>query len=244
MSKQVPDRLTPIPLDEFLVAAWGVWLHRLSGSPPPIHAIEIIAAHWALETGWGKSCHCWNVGNRKAVAGGVIDWTFFACGEELPKAAAEAAAKSDNRVIIKREYVSGGRAFASVKVFPDHPWCCFGAFDTLDEGIADHLELLYRRFPMAFTAAMHGDPRAFAVELKRARYYTADVDQYTRTLLGCMPRVKDTTAKINWAECPVLGPAEAERVDGIIALSAQTTEDLWGEMHAERDRMISDAETE
>lgn len=203
-----------------------------------MRAIEILAAHWAIETWWGKACHCWNLGNAKGRAGGVRDWTYFTCGEELSRGTAVRAA-SDPRVTIVREYVSGGRARASVRIVPEHPWCCFRAFENLTAGATDHLELLHRRFAAAFEAALDGEPRAFSVELKRAGYYTADVEQYTKGVLGCLPRVKLAAAQVDWDECPLLTEGQIEQVEGIMALSAELDDDDWKAMRAERDALVA-----
>ena len=219
----------------------AVWLHRLRASPPPLHAVEIVAAQWAIETGWGQKCHCYNVGNAKGRVGGVYDWTFFKCGEELARATARAEARRDGRVVIQREYVLGGRDYASVVVLPEHPWCCFRAFESLVDGVADHLQLLHRRFGDAFTAAVAGDARAFCSCLKRAGYYTASVEQYTRGLTGCLPRVREAASRIDWAECPCLTEGQIRRVEGILALSGELGEDEWAEMVGERDRAVRES---
>ena len=237
--RKLPDKLTPISTEEMLRAVYSVWLYRLRGSPPSIVALEIIVAQWALETGWGRFCHCFNIGNAKAKPNGPRDWTFFKCCEELPASTARSEAQRDQRVVIRREYVLGGRAMASVLVFPEHPWCCFHAFESFEAGVTDHLELLHRRFPEAFAAAHDGDSTAFARELKRRWYYTASVESYTKTLVGCVPRVRKAAEAIDWAQLPLLTEAQKARVDGVTALSAQLTDDDWHDMRAERDAEVA-----
>lgn len=238
MSTRLPDALTPVPVDELLAVYHAVWLNVLRGTPPPVAALEIITAQWAIETGWGKSCHCWNLGNAKAKVGGAYDWTFFTCGEELPEKTARAEAARDQRVTIVRQYTTGGRAMASVRIVPEHPWCCFRAFPSLTEGATDHLVLLHRRFPDAFDAAQRGDATGFASALKRAGYYTASVESYTKGLLGCLPRVHDMATRINWDECPRLSDWQVERVEGILALSASLTDADWTDMRRDRDAAL------
>ena len=239
MGQRLPDALTPITLEELLPAYWSVWLYRLRGSTPPIWAIEIFAAQWAIETWWGKSCHCWNLGNAKAIIGGVYDWTFFECGEELPqKLARSEAVKDPTHIKIRSEYVLGGKALSSVKVYPDHPWSCFRAFESLVSGAADHLELLHRRFPNAFAAAREGNAFEFSVALKRAGYYTASVEQYTKGILGCLPRVKAASKNVDWDACPQFTPWQIGQVEGIIALSAGLTDEDWDLLREERDKWV------
>lgn len=238
MSRQLPDAVTPVGLPELLVAYHGVWLHRLRGSPPPLVAIQILAAQWAIETWWGKACHCYNLGNAKCKPGGAYDWTFFKCGEELLASVAKRAA-ADSRVTIVREYVLGGRAFASVNIVPEHPWACFRAFCSLYEGAVDHLELLHRRFGDAFDAAQAGDPREFCACLKRRGYYTAPVDQYTKGVVGCLPRIRLASEQIEWDELPALTDWQVAQVEGIVALGAELDADAWAAMRAERDAAVT-----
>ena len=242
MGKELEDKLTTVTLEELLPTYYKVWLYKLRGSPPPIPAIEIFAAQWAIETWWGKSCHCWNLGNAKATVGGSYDFTFFKCGEELSATTAKNAAKSSPLVTIKREYVSGGRAMASVMITPKHPWCCFRAFEELVDGAADHLELLHRRFPDAFTSALQGDARAFSTSLKRAGYYTAPVDQYTKGILGCLPRVQAASKKIDWDSLPKMNDWEVKRVEGLISITASLAEEDWAAMIRERDLAVTEEE--
>lgn len=238
MSRQLTNILTKITTVEMLEGVYRVWLYRLRASPPSLDTLCILVAHWALETGWGKSCRCYNIGNAKAKPGGPHNWTYFPCGEELPAATAKAEAQRDKRVVIRREYVLSGRAMVSVKVFPEHPWCCFRAFETLEEGLADHLELLHRRFPEALDAAQRGSSVEFSRELKRRGYYTASVERYTNTLVNCVAPVRRTAEAIDWAQLPLLTEAQKARVDGVTALSAQLSDDDWHDMRAERDAAV------
>lgn len=58
----------------------------------------------------------------------------------------------------------------------------FRAYRDPVEGASDYLDLLERRFPSATQAAANGDVGAFSAALKRAGYYTADEEAYTRAL--------------------------------------------------------------
>lgn len=240
MSQQRSAVRTPVDVEELLQAYYGVWLHRLRGSAPSMRALEIITAQWAIETGWGRYCRCWNLGNAKTRACGAYDWTYFPCGEELPLAVAQKEAQRDPRVTVVRRYTLGGKAMGGVHIEPEHPWCCFRAFGSLTEGAADHLTLLHRGFPAAFAAALNGEPRAFASELKRAGYYTASVQQYTNGILGCLGRVEVAADQIDWDLCPVLTEGQKVRVDGIIALTAELDDDDRAAMRDERDRDVAD----
>lgn len=117
-----------------------------------------LLSQWALETGRGRSCHCFNLGNVKGRPGGADghSWTFFRCDERL----------------------NGVRVWFD----PPDPACCFRAYDSLDEGCADYLGQLRGRFGFAWPAVLAGDPVDFAHRLKVARYYTSTEAQYARNL--------------------------------------------------------------
>ncbi|MBM4376178.1 MAG: hypothetical protein FJ095_13935 [Deltaproteobacteria bacterium] len=58
----------------------------------------------------------------------------------------------------------------------------FRAYRNPIEGATDYLRLLEQRFPSAARAAASGDVTEFSGALKRAGYYTADEEAYTRAL--------------------------------------------------------------
>lgn len=58
----------------------------------------------------------------------------------------------------------------------------FRAYRSPTEGALDYLKLLDERFPSAARAAREGDVSGFSAALKRAHYYTADEEGYTRAL--------------------------------------------------------------
>ena len=168
---------TPQDVYAALIKAWRAQL----GTEPKRESLLVLLAQWAHETGTGRATWCYNLGNVKAKPGGARDYTFFTCGEELTREQAQALLK-DARVSVVKEYSRGGTTMVSVRIVPDHPACCFRAFRTLDDGAADFLELLRKRFASAWPAVEDGDPAAFAHLLRLARYYTASVESYTRAL--------------------------------------------------------------
>lgn len=127
-------------------------------------AVLLTLAHWHFETGGGASMHCFNVGNGKAHAGDGRAYTMYRCSERI-----------------------GG----VLKYFdPPHPQCRFRAFDTLDEGIADHVAMMKRNFGSALPALQAGDPIRFAVALHLARYYTDEVGHYTASICARLNQVQ------------------------------------------------------
>ncbi len=75
----------------------------------------------------------------------------------------------DYAVYSTREVFNGKR------VTLDQP---FRAYATLAGGMIDWLVLIARKYAAALAKAMRYDPTGFAVELKKAGYYTADAAEY------------------------------------------------------------------
>lgn len=116
----------------------------------------VLLSQWALETGGGRACHCWNLGNVKHVKGDGRTWTMFGCTEVL-----------------------SGRV---VRFEPPDPQTWFRAFATIDDGATDYVEILKGRFAAAWPAVEAGDVAAFGHALKLQRYYTADEHAYIALL--------------------------------------------------------------
>ncbi|MET0795215.1 MAG: peptidoglycan-binding protein [Polyangiaceae bacterium] len=153
---RLEDQLTPVSPGQVFVALQVAWRNQF-GTEPHRSSLLVLLAQWALETGRGRSMHCFNLGNVKS-NGTSGDWCFFRCDE-----------------------IIGGK----VKWFePDDPGCRFRAFVDLNAGAADYLRTLNQRFQRAWPAVLAGDPAAFAHLLKLQLYYTADEAQYTRTLVS------------------------------------------------------------
>jgi Putative peptidoglycan binding domain len=151
---RLPDQLTPVTPAAVLDALGQAWQTEF-GAAPHRTSLLVLLSQWALETGRGRSMHCYNLGNVKSNQKSG-DWCFFRCNE-----------------------VIGGRV---VWFDPDDPACCFRAFTSLDAGALDYLRILHARFSRAWPAVESGDPAQFSHLLKVSRYYTADEGQYTRTL--------------------------------------------------------------
>jgi Putative peptidoglycan binding domain len=153
---RLPDQLTPVTPSEVFASLEHAWKTAFDTTPHRT-SLLVLLAQWALETGRGKSMHCYNLGNVKS-SQQQGDWCFFRCNE-----------------IIRGKVVW---------FEPDNPACCFRAFATLEAGALDYLQTLFQRFKSAWPAVVAGDPALFSHLLKRSRYYTADEAQYTKTLVS------------------------------------------------------------
>lgn len=151
----IPNAITRATPGAMYDALWGAWKTQF-GEAPRKASLLLLIAHWAIETGEGASMHCWNVGNAKSVPGDGRSWTNFRCWE-----------------VIKGQ---------KVWFDPPHPQTRFRAFDTLAEGCADYLAMLFKRFNLSWPAVVNGSPEEFAHLLKVQRYYTADETMYAKAL--------------------------------------------------------------
>lgn len=155
----IPAERTPVTIEQMRDALGNAWRAQF-GEEPNDRALIVLVAHWSLETGSGASMWCFNVGNIKGRPNGSDghSWTFFRCNE----------------------IING-----NVQWFdPPHPQTCFRAYESLDEGVADYLALVHRRFFKSWPAVVNGDPAAYARALKAQHYYTANEAAYTRTLVN------------------------------------------------------------
>jgi hypothetical protein len=153
---RLQDQLTPVTPPQLFSALAGAWQKAFNETPHRT-SLLVLLAQWALETGRGRSMHCYNLGNVKSSQKSG-DWCFFRC----------------NEIINGKE----------VWFEPDHPGCCFRAFATLDDGALDYLNTLHDRFKPAWPAVVAGDPQSFVHLLKINRYFTADEAQYTNSVVS------------------------------------------------------------
>lgn len=174
----IPDAKTPVTAEQLRAALAA----KLPDASPG--AIACLLGHWDLETAAGRATHCFNLTNVKARGNGSDGqcWTYFQCGEELPIAYARHLA-ADPRATIIREYTDAkGTPKASMKFRPDHPACCFRAFASLADGVADYVRIMRHTFPRSWASALAGDPRAMGHWLAVEHFYTANETGYTTVL--------------------------------------------------------------
>lgn len=146
----------------------------------PRKGICVLMAQWALETGRGRSCMNYNLGNIKAPLS--KDHCYFPTYERLTREQGDDLllhSTPAHPVKMLRILPSG---FMLVRIEPDHPGCRFLAFDTLREGAESYIAHLRTRFSKAWEPVEKGDPVEFAIALKKAHYYTADVGVYAKNM--------------------------------------------------------------
>ncbi len=218
MPQELVDRKTPATKEQVITALWSAWM-RYFGQAPKRESIWVLAAQWALETGWGRSMHNYNLGNVKSREGDGFDYQFYACNEILPKAEATKLHEADPehaKILTTR---SDGTCI--IWFYPNHPGCRFRAFNTLIEGATDYIAILAKRFDKAWPAVSAGDPAQFCHLLKQQDYYTADEAGYTKTLVSVYTSISkmafdyDTLPLLTEAEKTAIGNNAAASLDGL-----------------------------
>lgn len=199
MAKEYPDKLTPLPENQYILSAARAW-KRFYGRGPEVKQLACCLAQMILEVGrkkdyatgeytWGAYCHNYNMGNIKSRDGDGHDFQYYDCGEEVSLAEAYKLDKAKPHLVhIKKIYKwANGSERASIWLKAPHPWCRFRAYETAEEGLVGYIRFLVMertRYLKAWNdGVMKGDPVTFSMELGHAGYYTADKDRYTKTVV-------------------------------------------------------------
>jgi len=177
---------TPVDIDVLVRALHNAW-ESYFGSVPSTDSVLVLVAQWALETGWGKSMYCYNLGNVKA---GIVakNYCYYACSEILSNETVNRWIKQDPKTAVLVRKIGNSRS--EVRFYPENICCKFKAFETLEAGVSDFLEVLYNRFAFAWLYVCKGNPAGYAHALKQAHYYTADEVIYTKALVGVFNMLK------------------------------------------------------
>jgi hypothetical protein len=174
----VVTRVATVDLFDALRVAWATVL----GESAPRAALVLLTSQWALETGWGAHCYCFNLGNAKARPGGPTDWCYFPCDERMSPAAATHALTLDAAHAHLESATPGQDGLVPVWFDPPHPYACFAAYATLGDAAVAWLRMQHGTFGSAWPALLSGNARLFAQALAVARYYTAPPNRYATTL--------------------------------------------------------------
>jgi hypothetical protein len=167
------------PLDypsiaEALISAWTADSAFDNKYPISRRAIRLASAQIAIESGL-SSCWNYNLSGMKTSPNnkGGYSWQFFRTRErfnDVQYAAAKAAGPLQD--------AGTDAGLHNVYLLPKHPWCCFRAFESLQEAMTDHLATLVRKFPLGWAGLLTGDAAAFAHGLRQNGYYTATEKSY------------------------------------------------------------------
>lgn len=152
MDNLKPTIQTVIAPKTFINAANKVF--NIHFGTPPKNFAKLLCSQFVLETGWSKSCFQFNTGNIKYTPGCGHDYQYL------------------KNVF---EYEKG------VKVYyqpPSHQ-CQFRAYDSILDGVTDHILLLQKR-PAVWNVMINDTENVynFCLALSRCKYYSAPLDQY------------------------------------------------------------------
>lgn len=183
-AKFIEATRTPCTKLDFTRMAILAWI-KLFTVAPKKESIAIIYAQWGLETGYGKSCWNWNIGNCKFVPSKNIsddDDLFFT------KLSGVWEIINGKKIILDKENQGS--------------W--FKAFPSLLDGMMFHLDYLKNdRYKSSWKAIEEGNPILFAHLLKQAKYYTATESDYSKlmsSIFNSYMKMKDFEQAINELE--------------------------------------------
>lgn len=111
--------------------------------------------------------------------------------------------------------------------YPYHPQTLFAAWDAPLEGAEAYIRFLSerRRYAKAWAEVMAGDPVQYCIELKKAGYFTADLDHYTKGVVRLTNEFKSKADRLMAWEPPVPEPEEPEEAEEP-QMPPQTPEEL------------------
>jgi hypothetical protein len=189
--KHVPVARTVVAMSEYARAVVRSW-SSVSGDEPTKATVAVLWAQYMAETG-GSACWNWNIGNVKKADGDGYDYIMLrgvweaVAAKEAERLIAAGLATLDTRENHKRAV--GSRV--AVVFQPPHRATWFRAYPDLITAMQHHIAFLKRRFVMAWSHALAGDPDGFAFALKAGRdgkpgtfddYFTADAKAYARNM--------------------------------------------------------------
>lgn len=176
----IPDRLTVLTPQQAVMALRSAF-ETVEGASPSPECLALHTAQSALEAWRWKSLHNFCFTNAKASATYAGFFQCYKCDEQL--------ADGWHWYIPEGELV--GKFGTPLKgpplAVPDgHPQTRFRAFKTAELGALDHMQLVKRKWPEAWTAARAGDAAGFVHGLKMRKFFTADEDPYLKGVASLM----------------------------------------------------------
>jgi hypothetical protein len=214
MAEQViPVKRTAVTMPDYVRAVVRGW-PRVGGGIPEEKSIAVLWAQYMIETG-GRSCWNFNMGNVKHVKGDGHDYQMLAgVWEGVTQAAAQQLIAGGQATLDSNaDHIKAvGPNRVSVVFQPPHPATWFRAFKTLDDGMAEHLQFLAKRFSKAWPAVLEGDYLGFANLLKAMGYFTASAQAYAAGMKAPYNALIASTTYEELVATPT-DPIETEAVD-------------------------------
>jgi peptidoglycan hydrolase-like protein with peptidoglycan-binding domain len=214
----VPVRRTHVTSLQVYNALRAAWRRRFN-SDPAHRSLLLLLAQWAFETDHGRSCWNYNIGNAKS-RGKTGLWTHYRCSEIING---------------KEEWFD-----------PPHPQTRFRAFESLEDGAADYLQMMRTVFDLAWPELIAGNAPAFVAQLRAEDYFTASLAKYTAGIVSLVkmfdsqigpdgkPREKQRTLEKGMVGDDV---AELNRSLAALAYDAESRE-RWDVFDSDTDRAV------
>jgi hypothetical protein len=205
---------TPLEMRHALRLAW----FALFNDDPSKETLSLLLSQWALETGRGKACYCWNYGNEKypskVVAGDETiqlgsrgDYFFNRCNEKL-----------------KGKWI-----------WFDKPQrgACFKGYGSIFLGALAYLGLLARRYRGAWNALCSGNPSVFVRKLKEQGYFTADMAPYEAAVVSLFrefQRLPDPIP-VDQAGTEIVGEFDYHQLLALVRadMTAECDREIWSD---------------
>jgi hypothetical protein len=199
--RELAPRVTPLDyptvLNAILVAGSAMELNFTRA------AAKLAAAQIAIETGLRNCPNYCIAGEKSRPNNGATHWQYFATKENLETPALKRAQALSTEVgapmpkILGTIERDGKPPLTSIMLYPKHPWCCFVAFESLDEAMAHHFEMLKAKFAPGLEALKTGDPAKFVEGLRHGKYgayFTATNAEY---VAGLKYRLNELEGKVS-----------------------------------------------
>jgi len=179
MPTLVTDKLTPLELEDAIRAFADGWSIATKTDPKP-QQLAVLVAHTILECGYGyKSLHWYNFGNEKASSSYRGKYCMYRCSE-----------------IDEHGH--------EIWYDPPHPTTWFRAFEPAAEGASEHVNFLAcdsdgdgkNIYAQAWNMCLACDADGFVRAMKRAGYFTGNVDAYARATVSISAKIESACAKI------------------------------------------------
>jgi hypothetical protein len=217
-------RTTPTPQQvvDMLLTTW---------SELTPNGARTLTAQFMAETGGGKYCFNWNLGNVKSGPNTPHMYLRGVWEVDSPAGAQSQVVQANGLAHIAtdeevKKHGWGRPTGKAIVVFePPHPQCRFRACSSLQDGAQrwlGHHQAIAKRDPNFITALNAGDVAAVAHALKQARYYTAGEADYARA----MTRAK---AQVDQALGPQASETEGEWEGAFPASEAVNLADRWSQ---------------
>lgn len=230
MKTLVPDRLTPLSLEDGLHALAAGYDTTMGAPCDSGRTLACLGAQLCLESGNFQKAHCYGWGNRKMPADWDGLYCTFKCDELFDEPTAHRAMLLGPCAVS----IWKGGPLRRVVLLPGHPWAMFTAFATAEEGAADYVALLAcsDRYRQAWHAAVMGNPAAFSDSLSSARYFTAESETYKRGLVSIFHKILPACEAIVAGKGHGIDDALRELVSAQVYETLHDTKDTEPEMEA------------